>query len=278
MALVAYEFSTDEEDNGSEEGEEAVQVLPKKKEIPNGIPAKEQNQQNNRNPEVPGSSKDVENGQEISDEEDEAPRSSSSRESELQFNLPAPSRTTKLPIPEEDDEFLRIKATPTEKPPPKRGPVKITIPSLSQFKDLDDTEAPVKKPAKKSTGCGLLDILPKPLSETLFQTSKNPTPESRKKQTLVPDSVMNRHTKPKIPAKAAKAPKAQQVQENDDESDGSDAGDDFFRLNTTEELPEVSKNELNVLIAKKAAQIAATSSRFEKEAEIPVETMQEEQK
>uniref|UniRef100_A0A6B2EG23 Putative mitotic checkpoint protein prcc n=1 Tax=Phlebotomus kandelakii TaxID=1109342 RepID=A0A6B2EG23_9DIPT len=228
MSLVAYEYSSDEE------SEEAGESSSNPTITTNGKP----------NPPDP-----------ISDEE-ELPSGSTSS---LMFNLPAPSKDTKTVLEEEDDEFLRIKATPTQKPPPKRGPVRISIPSLSQFKDLEGSEAEAKeKKAQRSKGNDLLSLLPKPLSETVFQTK---TADGVKKRSLVPDSVINRQARQK---------KVAAVVENDD-SDGSDTGDDFFRLNTTDELPTVSKNEISVLVAKKAAQIAATSSRFEQEVAVEEE-------
>ncbi|XP_059613122.1 uncharacterized protein LOC132259487 [Phlebotomus argentipes] len=233
MSLVAYDYSSGEESGDDGDSAVAVETLKittaSRQELP------------------------------ISDDEEPA----SSAVSNLMFNLPAPTKDRQKQILEEDDdEFLRIKATPTQNPPPKRGPVRISIPSLSQFKDLKDAEAECKeKIQQKSRGSDLLSLLPKPLSETLFQPTKTTADGVKKRNSLVPDSVINRQAK----QKAQKATKAQEIE---DDSDGSDTGDDFFRLNTNEELPEVSKNEITVLVAKKAAQIAATSSKFEQQSQI----------
>ncbi|GAB0094659.1 uncharacterized protein DMENIID0001_099820 [Sergentomyia squamirostris] len=227
-SLVSYDYSSDEDNDSDQEVEKDKQKI---------------------NSYEPTSSKAQENLEKTT--------------KGLVFNLPTPTKDFFTEVAEEEDEFLKIKATPTEKPPEKRGPVKISIPSLSEFKDVGDTEEK-EKPPRKSKISSLLSILPKPISETLFQAPRGSAESIKKQKTLVPDSVLNRQAKMRAkPVPAAKKDKKEEV-----ESDDSDTGDDFFRLNTTEELPEVSKNELNVLVAKKKAQIAATSSRFEKESEI----------
>ncbi|XP_055702735.1 uncharacterized protein LOC129801549 [Phlebotomus papatasi] len=256
MSLVAYEYSSDE-DNDSVEGErqDAESSALKEDVKSEGKPEKAD--------EDP-----------ISDEDDEKQPSGSSTNSSiggLIFNLPAPNKDMhKAILEEEDDEFLKIKATPIQEPPAKKGPVRITIPSLSDFKDLEDNdnESEKKKTSQKAKGSDLLSILPKPLSETLFQTSAD---GKKKRNALVPDSVVNRHLKKQTKQSAPKP------DDNDECSDDSDTGNDFFRLNTNDDLPEVSKNEISVLVAKKAAQIAATSSRFEQESETPINTNETEE-
>lgn len=254
MSLVAYEYSSDE-DNESIEGDAENSGL--KEDI------KSEGQPEKKTDEDP-----------ISDEDDEKQPSGSSTNSSiggLIFNLPAPNKgLQKAVLEEEDDEFLKIKATPIQEPPARKGPVRITIPSLSDFKDLEDNgdQSEKKMASQKAKGSDLLSILPKPLSETLFQTSAD---GKKKRNALVPDSVVNRHLK-----KQTKQP-VPKTDDNDEGSDDSDTGNDFFRLNTNDDLPEVSKNEISVLVAKKAAQIAATSSRFEQESEISVNTNEAEE-
>lgn len=111
---------------------------------------------------------------------------------------------------EADDEFLHKKAVPpkdVEKPP--RNPVKITIPSLSEFRDLDEStpkKGPVMKTSVKKSG--LLNILPRPKHEATFlkSSSNGPTEGTStvtKTTSLVPDSVKNAQMK--IRAKEANA-------------------------------------------------------------------------
>ncbi|EDW92873.1 proline-rich protein PRCC [Drosophila yakuba] len=96
-------------------------------------------------------------------------------------NLPMPrtAATGKAIVEEKDDEFLHKKALPVEiekpPPPPVKGKVKISIPSLRDFSDVDKEKADraknkVDKP-NAPKGSGLLSLLPQAKSERNF--SKN---------------------------------------------------------------------------------------------------------
>lgn len=190
----------------------------------------------------------------------------------LQFNLP-PSKAIGLQIEEEDDEFLRKKAVP-----PQRKPVRITIPSLSDFKDEEITVKPnqnMNRAANKLSG--LLGMLPKPKSEIVFVTK----PGDEKKATMIPHSVLNKSKNVPAPSKKhVKKPVENKLIANysDSDSDGeAGTSSDFFSLQVEDKLPEVSMNEINAMVAKKAAKIAETASMFEKMASGIVEEQIEEE-
>ncbi|XP_016993964.2 proline-rich protein PRCC [Drosophila takahashii] len=93
-------------------------------------------------------------------------------------NLPMPRAAAggKPIIEEKDDEFLHKKALPIEiekpPPPPVKGRVKISIPSLREFSDVDKEKADkaknkVDKP-NAPKGSGLLSMLPQAKSERNF--------------------------------------------------------------------------------------------------------------
>ncbi|XP_023164716.2 proline-rich protein PRCC [Drosophila hydei] len=225
--------------------------------------------------------------------------------------LPMPRTSKKVAaiIEEVDDEFLHKKAIPTagsgtlEKPPPAaaRGRVKISIPSLSEYADVDKELAEklkTKQPQLKSTkGCGLLSILPQAKSERDFArkpepvsvkpTNKNdPTPQPSKNAlkintspAFVPDTVKQRRTAHNtegvdgIKAPSAKPSKPSKptaslvsVSDSEDEEEVANAGD-FFSLNSEQQLPEVSSNEISALVAKRAAKMMEASNKYLTEVE-----------
>lgn len=270
MSLVAYETSSDE---GSENEDFVV--------------SKESGIESNKAVAITNI-KISSNSPKLSKESDDPFSTSKSKEKEENlttaiFNkLPEPKPINSLNIEEEDDEFLHKKAIPTfvEKRP-KKGPVQITIPSLSEFKDLDEKNDKSKleftQNPKNIRSCGLLSLLPKPKQEIFnktIQTSSIPTanhqslPISRNSNSnsakLIPDSVKNRtqsKTKPLNPT-AKKTQKSIETEINNN-SDESDENEDFFSLNVADnKLPEVSLNEINAMVAKKAAKMAEVSSKL----------------
>lgn len=121
---------------------------------------------------------------------------------------------------EDDDEYLKKKEVATEKP--KKQPIKISIPSLSEF-DSDDEETPTKKPRMTSKSCGLFALLPPP--KTTSVTTKH----------FVPNVVKRNINKTnKIPKKVVSADsnksneeKTTENVESDDEVDMKDLPDTF---------------------------------------------------
>lgn len=180
--------------------------------------------------------------------------------------LPKPKQAKSGIILEEDDEFLKKKAVPEEKPPPQKArvPVKITFPSLSQFKN-DEEEISTRKLTSNSelakTGiCGLLKILPAPTTENIYVDSFKKTSSN----SLIPHSVMNKRKETQtLSQKQAVSKKPVSIVQGYESSDGEDGDDgDFFSLNKEEKLPEISKNEINLLVAKRAAKMTENYNKM----------------
>ncbi|TDG44341.1 hypothetical protein AWZ03_009231 [Drosophila navojoa] len=190
-----------------------------------------------------------------------------------------------------------------EKPPlaVARERVKISIPSLREYADVDKEMAEKlknKQPQLKSTkGCGLLSILPQAKSERDFAkktepmaskpTSKDePGPQASKNiprvsasPAFVPDTVKQRRAAhntegvdglkapPAKPSKSSKpAVSLVSVSDSEDEEEVANAGD-FFSLNSEQQLPEVSSNEISALVAKRAAKMKEASDKYLTEVE-----------
>lgn len=254
MSLVAYGGSSDEFSE-DEESSEIIIIKPIPNEIKSEAPIKNGflGLPPPKNP-----SSDVKLEEEVSKIQDEE----IDMDQPLKFNLPEPSKKYGIEIEEEDDEFLKKKAIPVK--PPQRKPVRITIPSLSDFKDEEITVKPnqnVNRAANKLSG--LLGMLPKPKSETIFVTKPG---DEKKATNLIPHSVMNKSKN--IPAPLKKKPVEKKLIANysdSEESDGEEpSSSDFFSLQVEDKLPEVSMNEINAMVAKKAAKIAETATMFEK--------------
>ncbi|EDV95897.1 proline-rich protein PRCC [Drosophila grimshawi] len=216
--------------------------------------------------------------------------------------LPMPRTVRKTAaIPEEaDDEFLHKKAVPAagstalEKPPAAvKGRVKISIPSLRDFADVDKEQAEKQQQqgrqqhGKSSKGCGLLSILPLAKSERVFAKKSEPltaqenqgaaVPSKPVAPAFVPDTVKLRRAahntegvdglgRKQQPGKQTKSlpnpmPTVSDSEEDDDQDEDADVGD-FFSLNSEQQLPSVSSNEINALVAKRAAKMVEASQKF----------------
>lgn len=188
----------------------------------------------------------------------------------IKLILPPPSIISSGGVVEEDDEFLKKKAIPTLQPPKpviRKGPVQITIPSLSSFKDDEkDENNRVKDNSIVNTstnkGSGLLGLLPKPKSEFAPKIALEGTKPST---SMVPHSVMNKQkavqankSSSSVCLKTAhKDNTVKKLIEQYSESDESDTeeGTDFFSFNKTEKLPEVSAKEIEAMVAKQTARM-----------------------
>lgn len=120
--------------------------------------------------------------------------------------------------------------------------VKITVPSLAQFKDTDDEEPVKKKPKPSSKGSGLFSLLPPPKNLIVKET----------KRALVPHVLTK---KPSDPPVKSTPPVAVQVKKpsvalisygypdsgEESEEEGGTARD-FFSLSTKEELPDLGES------------------------------------
>lgn len=161
---------------------------------------------------------------------------------------------------EEQDEFLLLKVPENLKP--KKEKIKITFPSLSEFKDDEKDELVkdksfIKNPTAANRKCGLLGMLPKPktsapqvkLSALVAAASSSSNTSENKTASLkmIPDSVVNRH-KPAPPKKPIM--KANPVVAKE-ESDDDEEGVSYFNFGSEEKLPEVKQSEIDAMISKK---------------------------
>lgn len=192
--------------------------------------------------------------------------------------LPKPTQQEITIAEEEDDEFLLKKAVPSENPPApkKRGPVKISIPALRDFEDEDKTSRPTTKKAIAPTNrpTGLLNLLPKPKADQLFQAPPKLVPGTCPKSTtrsLVPHSVAKRKATSTISKPSTSSGPTQPEKKTLPNQDSSDdeAGDggavDFFSLATENDvLPQVSRNEINLMVAKRAARFAQNTAKLDR--------------
>lgn len=205
----------------------------------------------------------------------------------LSLNLPKPlkSTTNQLLVEEVDDEFLHKTANPSEikKPPPKktaakivkpRQPVKIIIPSLSNFdRDFGPTVSNAIVAPQPAMRRGLVNLLPPP-QKNLGSASGSATSSSSIKSSMIPHAVKkqfdSKKDKPKLmtPTAAATSSKSTMpgISNNSSESEDSDA-EDFFSLNDDRKLPEVSANEIQNMVARKSAKLAAASNKLNQELE-----------
>lgn len=276
MSLVAY-YSSSEGESENDEPIDAT-VPPPSNVYANGQPSTAHHKT------VPVN---VHRDGQISDEEDHLPATTSS----LTINLPKPSKPTNaLQIEEEDDEFLHktVPAADVEKPPPpkpiarsrkSRQPVKITIPSLRDF----DTEVgptvmnqvPRPQPAK---GSSLMNLLPPPkvslgggkggLSASLPAASGG----GASKPAMIPHAVKkkmdSKKLRPTATATTSASTSSKSALPGLGYSDDSDDGDteDFFSLSESKKkLPEISAKEIQNMVARKSASLAAASQKLDKD-------------
>lgn len=293
MSLVAYVASSDEDsDNESIDEEQTVTVQPKE-----NINLEKNHVKDGRKLSLPKPREETVD--DIEDDDDESISKLNSDTIELKLCLPQPKQSQRYVIEEKDDEFLRKKVEPSlvEKPTASlqakrangRQPVKITIPSLAEFKDDEfkkDRPFAAIGP-NPSKPCGLLDVLPPPKFVALASkisdsnnTSTNDTIKTKTKTTsLIPHTVSNR-LKQNAAATATVTTKSKsnkvdgrKVKEssalglsytNSDDSDNDDNNSgDFFSLNNDDKLPEVSASEINAMVTKKAAQMAQFSKNLQ---------------
>lgn len=282
LGLVAYGASSDEDsDNENSDESIQVQIIAPKPKVPR-LNSEEQEQASNEQPmrknlslpKPTNASVDVlDNG---------------ASDKPLTLNLPKPNRVQNAIIEEEDDEFLHKKVAPSliQKPTanPKaknrRQPVKITIPSLSQYDDASDAKPDkvVTVLAEPKKPCGLLGMLPAPKGLSVLGKSQESSSgksltaiETKENTSLVPHSVANRLKQaPKTPQeikKSTKTPKPSLLGSSYGQSDDSDDSDaeDFFSLNRDEKLPEVSASEINAMVANKAAKMAQVARSLQQQ-------------
>ncbi|KAM8710725.1 hypothetical protein ACLKA7_017362 [Drosophila subpalustris] len=201
-------------------------------------------------------------------------------------------------IEEVDDEFLHKKAgrEALEKPPPAvlKTKVKISIPSLREFADVDKEKAEKLLQGRQTQGqpkkgSSLLSMLPQAKSERVFVKVSEPVPVKAQDGSLpaaprptatpafVPDTVKLRRaahntegidrikqqpSKPPEKTPKAAAPLVSVSDSDSEEDDDEDHAGDFFSLHSEQQLPEVSSNEISALVAKRAAKMVEASNKY----------------
>ncbi|CAD0194528.1 unnamed protein product [Chrysodeixis includens] len=144
------------------------------------------------------------------------------------FNFLPQPKNKKPQVIEEDDEFLHKKEVVNAVKPK----AKITVPSLNDFKDVEDNVPIVKPRSTAEKKSGLLSMLPQPRNGVISTTksliphvlTKKPAPAPVKKA-------------PTPPPKKAKVEAAPIINDYSDESD-DEVQNDFFSMHKTVELPE----------------------------------------
>lgn len=184
--------------------------------------------------------------------------------------LPEPKSHTN-PIEEEDDEFLRKKAIPLEKPKSDvssaRKLIRITVPSLKDFDEEEETkESPIHIPVKYDGSSNLISILPTPKSEQNCSKINPQAMESFKSFAFIPETVRchrpalnTEYVDKMVPAKKYIKKTEPSITPILTDSESSDSESDFFSLNKDEQLPEVNEEEIAALVSKKNAEMAKSS-------------------
>lgn len=160
--------------------------------------------------------------------------------------LPKPRGLSTRGDIEEDDIPLKKEMGGQTVKPPKKQTVKITVPSLSEFKDLEEESE--KKPTRTielpQRDCGLFSVLVPPKEETI------------KNKILIPRTIKNATVKANIQQSNA-ARKSSTSQTNDfkekkfamdksynESSDEDDTVEDFFGLAASKDVSDASVSEL----------------------------------
>ncbi|OWR53623.1 Proline-rich protein PRCC [Danaus plexippus plexippus] len=156
------------------------------------------------------------------------------------FNqLPKPVKDTNSVI-EEDDEFLHKKDPQPDIVKPK---TRITIPLLSDFKDVQNTVPTSKTKCMGEKKSGLLGILPQPKNK-FTSTTKSLIPNVVSQNTKT--NNINKKQLPS-PVKLKTEAKSCLVNEYSDESDNDeDVQNDFFSIHKCVELPPDAPLDIDV--------------------------------
>ncbi|XP_050463626.1 proline-rich protein PRCC [Cataglyphis hispanica] len=146
----------------------------------------------------------------------------------------------------EDDILLQNKTENQFIKPTKKQTVKISVPSLSEFKDLEEEreEKPAKMIQSSQKGCGLFAILGAPKHETtrkplIPQTVKNATARANIQQSEITRKSSTSQNDSKI--KKQTLDKSNESSFDDDEEDTSV---DFFGLDTNKNILDNSVSAL----------------------------------
>ncbi|XP_013149359.1 PREDICTED: proline-rich protein PRCC isoform X2 [Papilio polytes] len=183
-------------------------------------------------------------------------------ESDSSLFIALPQPTKKVPsVIEEEDEFLHKKETTNNTVKPKS---KITVPSLSDFKDVTNT-VPIAKPrAVNGKKSGLLSILPQPKNGISIKSTKSLIPNVLRQNT-------GSSSKKKPLPTVKKAKSETNTIKDSDESDNEDVSNDFFSINKPIHLEDVpiDNEEIEISKEKVTKEPRSIESYFKKDVENP---------
>ncbi|KAJ8672665.1 hypothetical protein QAD02_003924 [Eretmocerus hayati] len=287
MSLVAYESSEDSENEEETEQQPRTDVIPE----PTPYPG------TSKSSEVQEPDKGAEVNFDISDESDG--EVSDAIPATINFDIvPKPKKllvsdkeieeADKLPLPKKIDYGDSIPAPPKK----TKGPVKIFIPSLSEFKD-DEDDSPQNKvkrtPAQGS--CALLSLLPPAKSgvTTPKITSMVPHVLTKKPEEPKPPTIPLKKPTPHTvislkPNPGVLKPTAKHHSDSEDDEEELSSSIDFFSLTKPIKVPEalikpLSNEELQDITATPLIRKAATlSSVANDQPEIEVSSKEEQHK
>lgn len=164
--------------------------------------------------------------EEIIEEVDEEPSLA------LASKLPAPKHHT---TPSLIESAIVLPKGPKDKG--KKLPVRISIPSLSDFPEDDDEPKARKKIQPSAKGSGLFALLPPPKQATVKEANRSLVPNVLTRKPNPTPPVKKPLPKPSVGVKRKQA-------DSDPESDGENESGDFFSLNKEDKLPEIPMSEI----------------------------------
>ncbi|XP_047519847.1 proline-rich protein PRCC [Pieris napi] len=181
------------------------------------------------------------------------------------FNLlPKPTKQ-KITLKEDDDDILLKKEIISEVKPKSR----ITVPSLGDFKDIEDTVPSAKRKVSKEKKSGLLSILPQPKNSTKVST-KMLIPQSVSNKP--PATVKKKDCAPSIFKKNKVETKSAVKTDFSDESDTDDFQNDFFSINKpVEVIPENVPFDIDVKVEQSQKEPRSLESYFKKDDHVTLE-------
>ncbi|CAF4950179.1 unnamed protein product [Pieris macdunnoughi] len=146
---------------------------------------------------------------------------------------------------------------------------RITVPSLGDFKDIEDTVPSAKRKVSKEKKSGLLSILPQPKNSSKVSTKmlipqsvSNKPPSTVKKKDCVPSILKKNKVETKSAVKT----------DYSDESDTDDLQNDFFSINKpVEVIPENVLFDIDVKVEQSQKEPRSLESYFKKDDHITLE-------
>ncbi|XP_063238750.1 proline-rich protein PRCC [Bacillus rossius redtenbacheri] len=162
---------------------------------------------------LPKPNGEVAETEDVDDEDDKAALGSG-----LFSSLPAPKVTSSLSLEVEMDDPLPVASRLA-----KKETVKITVPSLSEFKE-DESEEPKKKKLKPSSvGSGLFALLPAPKNMTVKETKRALVPNVLTKK----PAAFTVNPAPSLTRRAGSVKPSPALTGYEDSGDEAEAGDYF---------------------------------------------------